>query len=197
MTPTDTTPAARYDAVTTALHWLMGLALLGQIALGFLLDDIAPRGTPARSATINLHKSFGIVLGVLVLVRLAWRWRHPPPPWPSTMPPWQRTAATLGHRALYACMVVLPLAGYTASNFSKHGVKFFGTVLPPWGADLPAVYAVFNGIHVGTAWLFTALVAGHVAVALKHALVDHDGIFRRIWPAVPTGGVRHTQEARP
>jgi cytochrome b561 len=190
--PAWTEPAAaattgpRYDRVAIALHWLIGLALLGQIAFGFMLDELAPRGTPARSATINLHKSIGMVLGVLIMARLAWRWRHPPPPWPATMPPWQRTAATLGHRALYAAMLVMPLAGYTASNFSKHGIKFFGMPLAPWGPDLPAVYAVFNGVHVATAFVLTALIAGHVAMALKHAFVDRNGIFARMWPEVRT-----------
>ncbi|HEX2540215.1 MAG TPA: cytochrome b [Caldimonas sp.] len=162
----------RYDRVATWLHWLIGVALLGQIAFGFLLDTIAPRGTPARAPTINLHKSFGIVLGLLVLARLAWRVRQGVPPWPASFSPLQRRAAELGHRALYACMLLMPVSGYIASNFSKYGVRFFGTPLPPWGPESAAVYAFFNGLHVGTAYVFTALVAGHVAVAFRHAMVD-------------------------
>lgn len=172
----------RYDRVAIALHWLIGLALLGQIGFGFMLDDIAPRGTPARAATINLHKSFGIVLGVLIVLRLLWRQRHTPPAWPAVMPSNQQRAATLGHRTLYACMLLMPLSGYVASNFSKHGVKFFGNVLKPWGSDLPQVYNFFNSMHVATAVVFTALIVGHVAIALKHALVDRDGVFSRILP---------------
>jgi len=172
----------RYDGVAVALHWLIGVALLGEIAFGFLLDDIAPRGTPARAAVINLHKSSGLVLLALIVVRLAWWLGHAPPPWPDSMPPWQRRAARLDHAALYACMVVLPLSGYIASNFSRFGVKFFGTALPPWGADLPQVYGFFNGIHIVTAYVFTALILVHVAAALKHALLDRDGVFSRMWP---------------
>ncbi len=172
----------RYDLVAIALHWLIGLALLGQIGFGFMLDEIAPRGTPARAATINLHKSFGIVLGLLIVLRLLWRQRHTPPPWPAGMSAAQQRAATLGHRALYACMLLMPLTGYIASNFSKHGVKFFGTALKPWGPDLPQVYDFFNAIHVATAIVFSALILGHVAIALKHALVDRDGLFSRILP---------------
>ncbi len=172
--------ASRYDAVTITLHWLIGLALLAQIVFGFALDELAPRGTPARAGIINLHKSCGIVLAAAIVLRLGWRLRHPPPPWPPSMPPWQRSAARLGHRALYACMLLMPVSGYVASNFSKHGVKFFGHLLPPWGPDLPAVYAVFNGLHVATAWCFSALILGHVAVALKHGLIDRDDAFARI-----------------
>jgi cytochrome b561 len=98
------------------------------------------------------------------------------------MPAWQRRAARLGHGALYACMVVMPLSGYVGSNFSKYGVKFFGRTLAPWGPDLPAVYEVLDRVHVVTGWLFTALIAGHVLAALQHAFVARDGVFARIWP---------------
>lgn len=174
-----------YTRSVVLMHWLLGLALLAQIAFGFSLEAIAPRGTPARAATINLHKSFGIVLFVLIVARVLLRWRHRPPAWPTPMPAWQQRAATWGHRALYACMLAMPLSGYIASNFSKHGVRFFGTPLPPWGPDLPQVYQLFNGLHVATAFIFAALIAGHVLVALKHALLDHDGVFERMWPRAP------------
>ena len=176
------TRAPHYDRVTSALHWLIGIALLAQIVFGFALDEIAPRNTPSRAAVINLHKSCGIVLGLLIVARLAWRLRHRAPPWPATMPRWQQRAAQLGHRALYACMVVMPLSGYIGSNFSKYGVKFFGLSLAPWGTESKSVYAFFNGVHGVTALLLSALIIGHVAAALKHALVDRDGVFRRIWP---------------
>ena len=175
-------PCTRYTRVAIALHWLIGLAVLGQIGFGFLLDDLAPRGTPARAATINLHKSIGIVLFVLIAARLLWRLRHAPPAWPAAMPAWQQGVARFGHRALYACMLISPLAGYTASNFSKHGVRFFGLHLAPWGPDLRHVYDALNGLHVATTWLLTALVVGHVAVSLKHAFIDRDGVFSRMWP---------------
>jgi len=161
---------------------LIGLALLGQITFGFLLDDIAPRGTVSRAPVINLHKSFGIVLGALIVLRLAWRLAHRPPGLPAFMPAWQRVAATWSHRALYACMIVMPLSGYIGSNFSKYGVVFFGFPLKPWGIESKAIYAVFNGTHVVTAWIFTALIVVHVLGALRHLLVERDGVFRRMWP---------------
>jgi cytochrome b561 len=172
----------RYDRVAIALHWAIGLALLGQIAFGFALDTIAPRGTPARTGVVNLHKSTGIVLGALIVLRLAWRLRHAPPPWTGHLSALQQRAARIGHRALYACMVVMPLSGYVASNFSRHGVRFFGRTWAPWGPDLPSVYAFFNGVHVVTAFVFATLVLGHVAVSLWHAFVRRDGVFARIWP---------------
>ena len=165
-----------------ALHWAVGLALLAQMVFGFLLDDIAPRGTPARAGVINLHKSIGIVLGVLIVLRLAWRLAHRPPAWPRAMSLAQQRAAQWGHRALYALMLAMPLSGYIASNLSKHGVRFFGLVLPPWGPNSPPLYALFNGLHVVAAWALAALVAGHVLAALWH-LRRRDGLFERMLPS--------------
>jgi len=181
-------PIGRYDAIAMALHWLIGLALLGQIAFGFLLDDLAPRGTAARAGVINLHKSCGIVLGLAILARLIWRLRHRPPAWPVSVARWQQRAARAGHGALYACMVVMPLSGYVASNFSKYGIRFFGLSWPAWGPVAPSVYGFFNGMHIVTAWLLCILIAGHIAIALKHAWVDRDGIFARMLPAASSRG---------
>jgi cytochrome b561 len=175
-------PPLSYDRVAAWLHWGIGLLLLAEIAFGLLLDEIAPRGTPARAGVINLHKSVGIVIGVLIVVRIAWRLGHAAPPWPTTMSIRRRRAARLGHLLLYACMVVAPLAGYLGSNFSKHGVRFFGVVLAPWGPDWPAAYSFLVGLHDASTYLLLALTIGHVAMALKHGLIERDGIFARIAP---------------
>ena len=174
--------AGHYDRIAASLHWLIGLALIAQVVFGFLLDELAPRGTPSRGAVINLHKSIGIVLGLSIVLRLLWRLAHRPPAWPASMPNWQQRAARVSHAALYVGMLVLPVSGYVASNFSKHGVKLFGLALRPWGPDLPAVYDALNGLHVASGFAFTALVIGHVMAAFKHAFVDRDMIFARIWP---------------
>jgi len=183
---TEPLTADRYGRLAIALHWLIGAALLAQIGFGWALDAIAPRGTPARAGVINLHKSVGIALAVLILVRLGWRLTHRPPRWPSGLARWQRRAAALSHRGLYACMVVMPLSGYVASNFSRFGIKFFGVAWPAWGPDSPTLYALFNRVHIVTAWLFCALIALHVLAAFKHRLVDRDTVLSRMWPGAST-----------
>jgi len=177
-----TAARSRYDRVAAWLHWGIGALLLAEIIFGLLLDDIAPRGTPARAGVINLHKSFGIVLGVLIVLRIVWRLGHAPPPWPPSMSAARQRAANAGHVALYACMLVAPLSGYIGSNFSRHGVRFFGAELAPWGPDWPRAYAFLVGVHDVSSYLLLALTIGHVAMALRHALVEHDGIFDRIVP---------------
>lgn len=179
-----TNPRPAYDRVALALHWLIALAIVGQLFLGWYVHDI-PRGTPARGYWINIHKSVGLTLGLFILFRLGWRLWRGAPAMPSGLPAWQAAAARASHALLYACMVALPLTGYLASNFSKHGIRFFNTfLLPPWGADDKALYAALNGTHVALTWVLLALIALHVAAALVH-LARRDGVFQRMLPARP------------
>jgi len=173
--------SGRYDNVAVALHWILVVGILCQIALGLYLGEV-PRNTPARTVWVNFHKSVGITLGVLILFRLYWRLTHRPPALPATMPAWERVAARTNHALLYACMVGMPAAGYLATNFSKFGIKYFGLVeLPPWGYEDKQIYALFNGTHKVLAVVFMTLIAVHVLAALKHAAIDRDGIVRRMW----------------
>lgn len=172
----------RYDNVAIALHWILVVGILFQIALGLYLEEV-PRNTPARTVWVNFHKSVGLTLAALILVRVCWRLTHRPPPLPESMPRWERVAARANHALLYVCMVGMPLTGYTASNFSRFGVKYFNLVeLRPWGVDDRGIYELFNTTHKTLAVIFIALIALHVLAALKHGLIDRDRILRRMWP---------------
>jgi cytochrome b561 len=172
---------ARYTTTAIALHWLIAALLLGQFAFGLLLNDI-PRGTPARGLYVNWHKSSGIVIGLLILLRIGWRLTHKPPP-PPAMPTWQHHAARFNHCILYLCMALLPLSGYLASNFSKHGIKFINVVQwPPWGPDDRSWYLLFNQTHHATALVLAVFVALHLLAVAKHTLIDRDGLLLRMRP---------------
>ena len=174
-------PPERYTRTAIALHWLVALVIFVQVPLGWYLDEI-PTGTPARSWYVNLHKSIGMTLGAAIVVRALWRLFHRPPAEPDWMPRWQRIGARATHAALYACMLIMPLTGYLASNFSKWGVKYFNAIqLPPWGVDDARIYALLNGAHVATSYVFLALILAHVVSAALHAS-RHDRIFQRMWP---------------
>jgi len=173
--------AGRYSKVSVVLHWALVVLLLGQIGFGWFLGDV-PRGTPARTVYVNLHKSTGLLIGVVILLRLYWRMTHPAPALPLSMPAWERRAAGWSHVLLYICMIVMPASGYVASNFSKYGVNLFNSLkLAPWGPENAAVYAVFNKTHLVTSWFFVTLIALHVLSALRH-LAAKDGVFNRMWP---------------
>ena len=173
---------ARYGAGAIVFHWLIALLLFGQIAFGWFLETV-PRGIPARGFYVNLHKSSGLCLALVILLRLIWRLTHPAPPLPSFVKAWERVLTQWTHFGLYACMLIMPLSGYIASNFSKYGVKLFNAVLlPPWGPEDKGIYAVFNTTHVVTSYLFVALISLHLLGAIRHAC-RRDGVVSRMWPS--------------
>jgi cytochrome b561 len=103
------------------------------------------------------------------------------------MPAWERAVTRWTHGLLYACMVIMPVSGYIASNFSKYGVNFFNSLkLPPWGTDNSTVYAFFNATHDVTSVVLVTLIALHLLAALRH-LLKKDGLFGRMWPTRSTG----------
>jgi cytochrome b561 len=176
----------RYGRVAVALHWLTAALLLGQIAFGWFLEAI-PRGAPMRGLYVNLHKSTGLTIALLIVVRLGWRLTHPAPPLPSFVHAWERSASAVNHLGLYICMLVMPISGYIASNFSKYGVKLFNAILlPPWGIDDKRIYAVFNTAHVATSYLFVGLIALHLFAAVRHAF-RRDGVIARMLPSRGAG----------
>ena len=188
MTLDDMDAPKRYGGVAIALHWTVALLLLAQMTLGWWMIEV-PKSPPGlRAGWFNLHKSIGLTVGLLALLRLAWRWGHRAPPLPASMPPWQARAARVNHFLLYACLIVQPVVGYLGSSFSPYPIRYFGVPLPHWGWNSPRLKELFSMIHWGTAILFASIVTLHILAALKHLLVDRDGVFARMWPARPLPG---------
>jgi len=177
-------PQDRYDRVAISLHWIVGAGVLAQLAFGWILGELK-RGTPARAFATNLHKSTGLLLALLILARIIWRLRHQPPAYPVGMAARQLRAAKFGHILLYVCMIGMPVSGYLASNFSKHGIRFLNQVqLPPWGPDDKVIYGFLNGTHDVLAYVFSGLVLGHILFALYHGFIARDGVLSRMWVRV-------------
>ena len=171
----------RYGRVAMALHWGIALLALFQIGLGWWMLDLPKSPAGLRAGWFNVHKSIGITIGLLMLARLGWRLGHVPPPLPASLPRWQARAARLSHGLLYSALVMQPLVGYLGSSFTRYPIKYFGIALPHWGWEAPALKQFCSNLHFALACLITALVALHIAAALKHLLAG-DGIYRRMWP---------------
>jgi len=170
-----------------ALHWLVAFCLIGQFVLGWYLEGI-PRGVPDRSYFVNIHKSTGMLIGLLILLRIGWRLAHRPPVLPASVPDWQQKAASVIHFLLYFFMLMLPLTGYIASNFSKWGVKFFNTIeMPPWGMEDKAIYAFFNQLHGLISWILLGLIILHVLAAVSHVVSGHRDVIYRMLPGSSSG----------
>ena len=171
----------RYDAVALALHWSIALLALVQLALGWWMIDIPKTPVGVRAAWFNLHKSIGLTIGLLMLARLGWRLVHATPGLPGWLPRWQARVARASHALLYGALIVQPLVGYLGSSFTSYPILYFGRTLPHWGWDSPALKALCSEVHLALAGFITALVALHIAAALRH-LVRRDGVFDRMWP---------------
>ena len=170
-----------YTRTAIILHWLIAACVLVQVTLGLWMIGI-PKSPPGmRAWWFNLHKSIGITLGMLILVRVLWRLAHRVPPLPLTMPRWERVAAKANHLLLYVCMIIMPLTGYLGSSFTKYPILYFGMRLPHWGWEAPELKELCSQIHYATVVVFITLIAVHTAAALKHWLIDRDDVFRRMW----------------
>lgn len=172
---------ARYERAAVVLHWIVALLIIALIATGWYMVGI-PKNTPERAFFFNLHKSLGIVTAIFIAMLIVWRIRHRAPPLPSAMPKWERMTANLNHRLFYVFMVLVTLTGYLTSSFSRYGPKLFGIALPHWGWEDAARRGNFSAVHRITALIFAVLIAIHIAAALKHLLVDKDGVFQRMLP---------------
>lgn len=177
----DAVPAgARYALPAILLHWLQAALVLWLLWLGWNMVEL-PKGAE-RSAAYALHKSLGIVALLLVLARLAVRRLAPPPAPLATMAGGREALlAQAAHRLLYALLLVLPLAGYLASSFTPYAMKFFGIELPRLGWPDEAMNALFKRVHWVAGWALVALLALHIAAALRHALRG-DGTLSRMLP---------------
>ena len=170
--------ATRYTAPAIGLHWLLALMLIGSFSLGVYMADLP--FSPTRLKLYNWHKWAGVTILVLSLVRLAWRLGHRPPA-DAAMPAWQATAAHATHRLLYALFFVVPLLGWAYSSAAGFPIVWFGVLpLPDFVPVDKALAEAIKPWHERSAMLMAALVLLHVAGALKHQLIDRDGLLDRM-----------------
>ena len=179
-----------YSSVAITLHWLIALAMLTNIGLAWYFGTL-PKA--AQVAPVQLHKSIGITVLLLTLIRIGWRLVNTPPPLPATMHTWEKWAATANHLVFYLLMLAMPLSGWamvSASPLIKvHPTMLYGVV--PWPAfpflptdpdQLHGAHKLFGSTHSLLAWLAYATIALHVAAALKHQFIDRDDVVARMIP---------------
>lgn len=184
-TPAPDTSVRSYTRAEVLVHWLLAVALFAQLALGWWMLDL-PKSPPGlRAGWFNVHKSIGLTIAAVVVLRLLWRAARPIAA-DAQAPPWQRHAAGATHAMLYLCMLAMPLSGWLGSNFTRYPVLYFGLRLPGWHRDWPAAKHLMSSLHAAAAWLLMALIALHVAAALWHWL-RRDAVCSRMGlPPPPT-----------
>ena len=168
-----------------ALHWLLGVALVVLFAVGLYMADLP--FSPQRLKLYNWHKWAGVTLLALSLLRLLWRATHRPPALPAAiaraMPAWQHWAHHGTHLSLYALFFIVPLVGWAYSSAAGFPVVLFGVLaLPDFVPVDKALAALIKPWHGLSAFAMAALVLLHIAAALKHQWIDHDGLINRMLP---------------
>ncbi|WP_076071340.1 cytochrome b [Sphingomonas montana] len=168
----------RYSRVAIAFHWTIALLVIVNLGIGLLHEQLE------GIQLIPVHKSIGITVLFLSIARLAWRLTHPAPALPADVPGWQRAVSGITHMALYALMILMPLTGwwFASAAVKKYPLDWFGLFPIPYlpvtrGGDLT------HSAHEVLGWTMLALVALHVAAALKHHFIDRDTVLLRIMPA--------------
>lgn len=175
------------------LHWLMALLIAGMLAFGFYLTNAFNDGDLAKLGLVQTHKSLGFVVFALASIRVIWRVLNPTPSLPTAMSALERMAAKLGHLALYVLMFALPVTGWLGASASPYndvdaypmqirnmvfGLFEMPDPYPVGSHELSDVFMTAHGICAAA---LVVVLAGHAGAALKHAMIDKDGVLRRMW----------------
>lgn len=178
----------RWGALSQLVHWLIVALILAQYVLARIAEDL-PLGNE-KIAALARHKSVGITILVLAVLRLLWRWRGAVPPMPATARPYEQTSARVTHVLLYALLFLQPLTGWMMSSALNFPVSWFGLVqLPDLVSPSHPLFDFFHGAHE---MLFNALciiALLHAAAALRHHFVLKDDVLRRMLPKLAACGL--------
>jgi len=184
---------SRYSAVAVVLHWLVAIGIILNIKYGLSFDALEETHSPLLRPAIDMHKSIGITVLGLVLLRVLWRVSHRPPPLEEGLAVWEKKLSAGIHHLLYLLMVAVPLTGWLHDSAWKgasgHPFELFHTVpffrLPLFGAMDGATkdhwHDILGAMHSFASWALIGAVALHVAGALKHSLIDRKPSLRRMW----------------
>lgn len=174
-------PHSGYSTVAIALHWTIAALILGNIAGGLLHESF---GEEAGRAIMAVHKPIGLTVLALSLFRLGWRVSHGFPRFPDSTPAWDAALARTTQVIFYFMMIAVPLAGWAMVSASPRPLSYFGLFDVP---KLPVSKGLASSAHEAhevLALATLALVALHVAGALKHHLIDRDDVLHRMLPWV-------------
>ena len=172
-----------YGLVAIVFHWAIAALFIGQVALGLVMTGLAD-DEPIKFGLYQWHKSFGLLILLLGLVRLAWRLVNRVPDLPGNMAAWEQRAARLAHVFLYAAIVLVPVTGWAFVSSSPLGIPtfaFYLIVVPHLPVPVSeAAEAVLQRIHTSLALLSAAVAILHIGAALRHHFVLKDAVLRRM-----------------
>ena len=174
-------PTARYTPAAIALHWIVALLIIGNLCFGLYLVGLPL--SPQKLRNFSYHKWVGVTILLLAAARLAWRLRHPAPPLPATMPPWEKMAANGSHVLLYVLFFAAPLSGWLMSSALGFQTVYLGVLpIPDLLAKNREVGEALKVVHRSINYTMAALIVLHAAAAIKHHVHDRDDVLIRMIP---------------
>ncbi|MFU8878152.1 MAG: cytochrome b, partial [Wenzhouxiangellaceae bacterium] len=163
------------------LHWLVVVGITLQFVWSWRIDEA--ESIRQQFQLVNQHKSIGMTVLLLVLLRIAWRLFNRPPPLPPWTPAWERRAAAATHWLLYGLILAMPLSGWAWTSSAGYGAEFFGLLDIPGIAPVDErLEEILGGVHEWLSRAILALVALHVLAALRHHFVLKDNVLKRMLP---------------
>ncbi len=173
----------RYAPAAIALHWIVAGLILFNLAYG--LYTVSLPLSPQKLQLFSYHKWIGVTIFLLAAARLLWRLGHRPPPPPPGMTPWEARAASATHVLLYALFFAAPLTGWFFSSAAGFQTVYLGVLpIPDLLAKNKGVAESFRLIHHWINYTMAAVIALHIAAALKHHFIDRDDVLTRMLPIV-------------
>ncbi len=182
--------AGRYTKLAIWLHWLVAIGIFVNIALAWTWPSVPDAQV---RPLIDLHKSIGITVLGLAIMRLLWRFTHTPPALPTRYQRWEITTSHIAHWTLYLLIFTMPITGWLHDSAFKdaaaHPILLFGIVPFPRIAAVAALdpvtkehmHHLFGQMHEITAKVVYAVVALHILGALKHQFLDKEREIQRMW----------------
>lgn len=162
-----------------ALHWLMAALVLAMLFIGVAMIG----SLLGYHRLVSIHRPLGITILVLVLIRFVNRQLNPLPPFPTTMSPMERLAATSSERLMYVLMLALPLVGWGMLSAARYPIVLYGPFqLPPILPQNALLYAGLRKAHTILAFLLFFTFMAHLSAVLFHTLVVRDGLLGRMAP---------------
>lgn len=171
----------RWGSVAQTFHWVIVILIITQFVLANMAEAL-PLGM-AKLTVLARHKSVGITILGLAILRLVWRFLNPTPPLPDTLKPYERVLANVTHFLLYALLFVMPLTGWIMSSARSFPVSWFGLVqLPDLVSPNRPLYNAMVQTHGILAGLLVGVTTLHLLAALKHHFVLKDATLKRMLP---------------
>jgi len=173
--------ADSYGSLAKFLHWTIVILIIAQYFIVESAEEL-PDGLEKLSL-ISWHKSFGMLVLILALVRIAWRLANRGAPAPVPMPKQQRIAAATGHGLLYLLILAQPLTGWAMSSAANYPVTLFGWFqFPALVGASHDLHEILEEVHEATFYALVVVAAIHVAAALYHHFWMKDDTLRRMLP---------------